>query len=184
MKEIEEIREVLRKFQEGYIKRDLNRINDFMEELFASGEDTIVFGAAPYEECFGYEEAKKLIETDWKFWGDFSIDIDGAVISCSESMASLTTRGKVKMQIPTNNLCNRSLQDIEQIIKNDLPPKGKLLLVNDNASKVLLELERGETHIWPIRLSAALIKRNNKWLFKQMHCSHPVSAYPGQRIIE
>lgn len=57
-------------------------------------------------------------------------------------------------------------------------------MICDNISKVLLELERGDTHLWAIRIIAVLVKRNEKWLFKQVHFSHPTIAYPGDRLNE
>jgi len=180
----DQIRSVLRLLQSGYENRNLEKLDLFMEEIFVQTEDTIIFGAAPNEECIGYNNAKKLVEFDWKFWGGFWIDIDNAFICCSDNMASITTKGSVKCQIPTEHLCNRALGDISEMAKSKISPKEKLLLINDNASKVLLELERGEKHIWSIRLSAVLIKKNGKWLFKQMHFSHPTVTYPGVRILE
>ncbi|MBU3178628.1 nuclear transport factor 2 family protein [Clostridium estertheticum] len=181
---INEIKLVIYKFLDGYQKRDLNEIDNFMKDLFCQEEDTLVFGAAPNEEFVGYKQVRTLIEKDWKYWGDLSLDIDGAVIHVGQDMACVTMRGKVKMQINESQLCGRSLHDIGEMIGYQLSTKERLLMICDNASKVLLELERGENHIWSIRITSVLVKHNSKWLFKQIHFSHPTMAYPGERIID
>lgn len=179
-----EIKSVIFKFEAGYKERDLNQVDSFMNELFCKDEDTLVFGAAPYEEFIGYKQVRKLIEKDWQYWGELSLDVDGSIINIGQDMACATIRGNVKMQINEEQLCGRSLYDIGEMIGSQFSYKEKLLMICDNVSKVLLELERGNTHVWPIRITAVLVKRNEKWLFKQMHFSHPTIAYPGDRLIE
>jgi hypothetical protein len=86
-----EIIEVLRKFQSGYDKRDLSVVKTYVAEHFT--EDVLVIGTGPDEWCHRLEEVEKLVEGDWKEWGDLKLDIDRAVIRVRENWGWLAVPG-------------------------------------------------------------------------------------------
>ncbi len=86
-----EILEVLTQFQDGYTKRDLSIVKAYVAEHFT--EDVLVIGTGPDEWCHGLEEVEKLIEGDWKEWGDLELAIDRAVVRVRENWSWLVVPG-------------------------------------------------------------------------------------------
>jgi len=95
-----EIKAVLVKFQEGYIKRDITLLESYINDLFVKDEDVCIIGTSAvhpggYEWCTSIEEVKKLISDDWKTWGDLRMDIDNTLISINENTAWVALKGTV-----------------------------------------------------------------------------------------
>jgi len=88
----------LKKFQDGYSKRDPKNIETFMKSLY-SGENILILGTLPDEIYSGYKKATRLVETDWESWGDCKFDIDSANISSYGNTAWFSTRGYVKFDL-------------------------------------------------------------------------------------
>ena len=86
-----EILEVLTRFQDGYFKRDLSVVKTYVEEHFT--EDVLVIGTGPDEWCHRLEEVEKLVEGDWKEWGDLELAIDRAVVRVREDWGWLVVPG-------------------------------------------------------------------------------------------
>ena len=88
----------LKKFQDGYSRRDPNEIDAFMQSLY-SRENILILGTMPNEVYKGYEEATQLVKSDWESWGDCRFDIDSANISVSGNTAWFATRGLVEFDL-------------------------------------------------------------------------------------
>ena len=74
-----QVRDTLRRFQEGYTTRDLSRLDEFMQ-LFAQegGPELIGIGASVRGENEWFEgpaAIREIIESDWTYWGDVWIDV-------------------------------------------------------------------------------------------------------------
>lgn len=93
-----EIIEQLRKFQEGYSKRDPEELEAFMQSLY-SRNNILILGTMPNEIYSGYEKAARLVATDWESWGDCIFEIDSANISSSGNTAWFSTRGFVEFDM-------------------------------------------------------------------------------------
>jgi hypothetical protein len=93
-----EIIEQLWKFQEGYSKRDPGNIDAFMQSLY-SRENIMILGTMPEEIYSGYENAARLVKTDWESWGDCRFGIDSANISSSGNTAWFSARGYVEFDV-------------------------------------------------------------------------------------
>jgi hypothetical protein len=93
-----EIIKQLRKFQDGYIKRDPERIEAFMESLY-SKVNVLILGTMPGEIYTSYENATRLVKADWESWGDCRFGIDSAHISSSGNTAWFSTRGFVEFDL-------------------------------------------------------------------------------------
>lgn len=59
-----ELKEILTVFNEGYIKRNINEIDSFMEKLFDKDESVTVIGTCDNEWCIGYDEVKDIFLSD------------------------------------------------------------------------------------------------------------------------
>jgi hypothetical protein len=88
----------LQKFQNGYSGRDLNKIELFMEELY-SRDNILILGTMPREVFIGYQQATKLVRSDWESWGDCKFETERASISSSGNTAWFSTIGLVKFDM-------------------------------------------------------------------------------------
>jgi hypothetical protein len=88
----------LNKFQDGYSKRDPKNIDSFMQSLY-SKNNTLILGTMPNEVYKGYENAARLIKSDWESWGDCKFAIDSANISSSGSTAWFSIKGYVEFDL-------------------------------------------------------------------------------------
>jgi hypothetical protein len=88
----------LKKFQDGYSRRDSKNIDTFMQSLY-SRENILILGTMPGEIYSGYERAARLVKADWESWGDCKFEIDSANISSSGNTAWFSTRGYVRFDL-------------------------------------------------------------------------------------
>jgi hypothetical protein len=88
----------LHKFQEGYIARDTGNIAAFMKSLY-SENNILILGTMPREIFNGFDEAARLVRTDWESWGDCRFAIDNANISSNENTVWIATNGYVKFDL-------------------------------------------------------------------------------------
>ena len=93
-----EIIEQLRIFQNGYSKRDPKNIEIFMQSLY-SKDNILILGTMPDEVYTGYENATRLVKTDWESWGNCKFEIDSANISSSGNIAWFSTKGYVEFDL-------------------------------------------------------------------------------------
>lgn len=93
-----EIISQLRKFQDGYTKRDTGQVASFMESLY-SKENIVILGTMPNEIFKGYKRATYLVRSDWESWGDCRFAIDSANISSAGNTAWFATKGYVRFDL-------------------------------------------------------------------------------------
>jgi hypothetical protein len=93
-----EIIDQLRKFQDGYSKRDPKNIDTFMQSLY-SKDNILILGTMPDEVYTGYKKATQLVKTDWESWGDCKFEIDSANISSLGNTAWFSTKGYVEFDL-------------------------------------------------------------------------------------
>ena len=96
---INEVRLAIKRFQEGYTKRDVSKLDEFMN-LFVHNEDVELIGIGASErggnEWFqGVDSIREIIESDWKYWGKVALDIEGAKIRVQDGVAWLSTTGSL-----------------------------------------------------------------------------------------
>jgi hypothetical protein len=86
------------KFQDGYLKRDPKNIDAFMQSLY-SRDNILILGTMPKEVYTGFDNAARLVKTDWESWGDCRFGIESANISSSGNTAWFSTRGYVEFDL-------------------------------------------------------------------------------------
>ena len=82
-------------FQEGYTRRDVSEAEAFSARLFSP--DILILGTLPDEVFIGLEQAKVLIESDWRAWGDCKFLMENAQISAAGQAAWFSTVGTVRL---------------------------------------------------------------------------------------
>ena len=95
--EIQQVREVIQNFQDGYITRDKSKLDEFME-LFAPTDQIELIGVGASKrggnEWFnGHAAIREIIDGDWTYWGAVDIDVDGAKITVSGETAWFSATG-------------------------------------------------------------------------------------------
>ena len=82
--QINEVREVLSNFQNGYDNRDTSKIDEFLQ-MFS--DDIVYIGIASHEFFNGKESVRKLTVWDWNKWFDLKIPVDEIDIRTDNNVA-------------------------------------------------------------------------------------------------
>lgn len=178
----EEVRKTLQVFQDGYINRDVNYVDKYMKEVFLLNEDLLVIGTDAGELCFGVDAAKGIVESDWKYWGDFNFNVDNALISVSGDVAYFTTKAFLKRIAPDKKILEWINNSNEYTFNSEESPKQKLLTALYDTIEYIYHIEKGETIIVPMRFSGVLVRKNEKWLIQHLQYSDYNEGMPEVRI--
>jgi hypothetical protein len=186
--DIEQVRRVLQQFQDGYTRRDVTHVDEFMQ-LFADDTGLEVIGTNGVQP--GVDEwyvdkagARGLVKGDWEGWGDLRLDVAGAQIQARGEVAWLATPATVSMIIREDENIQSYLQSIKDVIDQAGPSaEEKLLDILRGGSNTLYEFRRGEQFVWPLRFTAVLVRQAGDWRFQQMQFSFPTTRFPDERIV-
>ena len=183
---IAEVRRLLQRFQDGYAARNPEALDAFMD-LFVSSDDLEVIGTkgiVPGEQewCRGPNAVKKLIADDWAGWGDVVYDVDGARIHVLGDTAWFATTAKATMTIPTEGMYGGFVAQAQSTLESEtLSAQEKLIEVTRLGSDIALELQLGETFVWPVRFTAVAVREGGTWRFHQMQFSYSNTRFPDVR---
>ncbi|MBU3142706.1 hypothetical protein [Clostridium sp. CF012] len=185
-----ELMEVLNIFEEGYIQKDVSKIDSFMDSLFDKDENVIVMGTSCGELCLGYSEVKDIFLSDWEYWGDLRIKAEEATVIPLGNTALIHTTGTIKYSFYSNDeTYTRHLGYIKEYFDgvsfdSKKPDKVKLTEINWKLCHLLNKWDGEERHyLWDLRISFLLIKKQDRWIIRQMQFSLPVVGYmPDVRI--
>jgi hypothetical protein len=186
----QEIRTVLKAFQDGYIARDISALDGFMT-LFAEEGQIEVIGTSSHtkgqgEWCLDTESLRELIKTDWESWGDLRLDFDGADIHTHGHVGWLAAAGTVSMQIEPEQSYKNYIKYMRWVTENEpeVSAKEKILDILRGGIHTITQAGRGASYIWPIWLTAVLVKEGSNWKFVQMSFSFPTFYPPDIRLVE
>jgi hypothetical protein len=84
--------------QEGYDKRDISKIDYYVENTM-NFQDVLILGTNPNEIFIGHEGVKKLFFGDWRYWGKVKFNLEESYIDQFKNMAYITVRGEVRIDI-------------------------------------------------------------------------------------
>jgi len=180
--EYEEVRNTLQVLQDGYIKRDVNYVDEYMEKVFLLNEDLLVIGTDAGELCLGVDAARGIVESDWKYWGDFKFNIDNALISVNGDVAYFTTKAYLKRIAPDKTILNWTNSSNKYTFNSEKAPKQKLLTALNDTIGYIYEMEKGETIIIPMRFAGVLVRKDGKWLVQHLQYSDYNEGIPEVRI--
>jgi len=169
----------LQEFQNGYISRDMEALDQFLDLFVQSDEiELIGIGASVRggNEWFqGREKVREIIESDWTYWGDVIIDIESAKVSLHGETAWLTTSGMLVQTETFDEALKFYLEGMKELLedeKDDLDTR--LMEATHYGMRRLRERAKGTGHPWPFVISAVLIKIEDRWRFHTIHWSMPV----------
>jgi hypothetical protein len=184
--EVEQVRTLLRNFQEGYTRRDPAHLDAFME-LFTEGSDLEIIGTNAVEPgadewCLGREAARRLVAGDWEHWGDVVYDVEGARIFVRGDVAWLATAGTVNDTIPLEDRYTGYLAYVRSVLEDsDHDTRGKMLDIVGLGNDILIGLPLSETFTWPFRFTALAVREHGDWRFHQMQFSFATTRAPDVR---
>jgi len=176
---IEEARAVLQRFQDGYLARDVTKLDEFMM-LFAPDEDIELIGIgaakrAANEWFVGPAAIRDIVEGDWMYWGNVELEVAGAKITVRGEAAWLSTTGAVVQTQAFDKALPQYLQQMKAILENqDFDPDTQLMEATHFGMRRLRERSKGQGQAWPFTLVAVLIKSGGAWRFHTIHWSMPV----------
>ncbi len=176
---MDEVRNILQQFQDGYTERKLDALEDFMS-LFVQSSDVELIGIGAAKrggvEWFeGTDKIREIIESDWEYWGDVQIDMVGAKINVAGDTAWMTTTGTLEQTDTFDKAMPIYLEQMKKIIEDEKEdPDEKLLEATHFGLRRLRERLKGVGFKWPFVISAVLQKKEGQWRFHTIHWSMPV----------
>lgn len=178
-KNLSEVRSVLQKFQDGYTARDIARLDDFMQ-LFVRDDSIELIGIgaskrAANEWFEGLSRIREIVESDWTYWGDVRLDVEGAKITIQGDAAWLSTTGSVTQTKAFDKAIQFHLDDMKAIFdREELSIDEKLIEATHYGMRRLRERSKGLGYSWPFTFTAILVKDGDGWRFHTIHWSMPV----------
>jgi hypothetical protein len=178
---IMEIQQVLQRFQDGYTRRDVAKLDEFMQ-LFVPGDEPelIGIGAARrnQNEWFqGTERIREIVESDWKYWGDVRLEVMDARITVSGEVAWLSTVGAILQtdHVQTDEVTMFSVNQMKELLEDEaISLKARLVEATHYGVRRWREREKPAGYPWPFTFTAVLVKGEGKWRFHTIHWSMPV----------
>ncbi|UCC89074.1 MAG: hypothetical protein JSV81_07135 [Anaerolineales bacterium] len=178
---MDDIKHVLQCFQDGYTSRDIEKLDEFME-LFVLGDDVELIGigasARNENEWFqGVERIREIIASDWQYWGDVRLDVEGSKITVKHEVAWLSTVGAILQtsHIHTDEVTRSTLEQMKEFLDDTtLSPRDRLVEAAHFGVRRWREREKPSGYSWPFVFTAVLVKQEGEWRFHTIHWSMPV----------
>lgn len=180
-----EIKVVLKKFQDGYTKRNIENADAFVDELFITGDDTIVLGTGTGELLLGSSQVKTLISDDWQYWGDVNISWENAYVDSQGDAAWFASAGTLKYVFEDKPERYDSYINFikSKAMDAGLSPKQKITFINWVLSLTYHQRKDSiREYLWPLNLSGVLLKENDNWKISHLHFSIPGADFPDERF--
>jgi len=178
-KSVDEVRDVLQAFQDGYTARDLSQVDEFMN-LFFQSDDTELIGIGASvrggNEWFqGLEQIRGIIESDWKYWGDVIIDVDGAKVTVLGDAAWLSTSGSLVQTLSIDEALSSYVEQMKTLLEDpSVALEARLMETTHFGLRRLRERHKGEGYRWPFVFTAVLVRTGGRWRFHQIQFAMPV----------
>jgi hypothetical protein len=181
-----EIRELLQRFQDGYTRRDLGAVDEFMDLFTADAEVIGTNGVKPgVDEWYVCRDAaRELVAGDWEGWGNLLLDLDTASIRAVGGVGWIAATATVTQMIGEENYASYLEFVKDYLDRSDAPPRQKLHYILRGGTNTIYELSRGEKFVWALRLTAVVVRQPVGWKFAQVNFSFPTIYFPDVRIME
>ena len=139
-----------------YEKRDPEQADACIDETMLP-EELLILGTNPREIFHGREGAKCLLQGDWKYWGQLTLDVERTALSQAGNALYFVMRGQIKLDIWRFHLPIKITGVLEK--RDNLWYISKLQFINDlNTNYVIL------AWVPAIALVASLVLFALSWL--------------------
>lgn len=176
--EIQEVRNVLQKFQDSYDIRDVSRLDEFME-LFAPAEEIEWIGVGASErggsEWFnGRAAIRDIIEGDWTYWGTVNINVDDTRITIFGKTAWFSATGTLTTGEEYEEAFPYYLGQMRDLLMDESKSlDDRLTDATHFGVRRLRDRMRGKGAKWFFVMTGVLVKTDEKWGFHTIHWSFP-----------
>ena len=176
--QIEDVRSVLQRFQEGYTARDVDQLDPFMELFDPQEVELIGIGAVERggEEWFvDFDAVRDIISGDWTYWGDVNIDVPGADIRVHGQTAWFSTTGAVIQTEHFETSLPFFIEKMSNMLNDeDQDNQTRLLEATHFGLRRYRESQIETGHPWPFNLTGVLTQLDGTWRFRLLHFAMPV----------
>jgi hypothetical protein len=163
---INEVKKVLENFQEVYTKKDINKVDEVIENLFSSREGITVLGSGMNQWCFNKLEIKELIKShldeDNKYWKEINFNFGEARIFATENTAWVVSIGNIKDTITADEQAEKTMEAVKELVCKEDKLEVNALKAAFKIAVALNEIDKGDNYLWPFRFSSFLIKENGE----------------------
>jgi len=176
--EIEQVRNILRKFRDGYVTRDKSKLDEFMN-LFAPSDEIELIGVGASErggdEWFtGHKAIREIIEGDWTYWGAVDIDLESAKITVYGETVWFSVTGMLTSGDEYEKAYPFYLEQMRDLLMDETKSlDDRLTNATHFGVRRLRDRMRGKGAKWPFVITAVLVKTGNDWGFHTIHWSFP-----------
>lgn len=184
-KHTQHIRALVDQFQQGYIERDQAQVDAFMQLFTPECEVIGTGGQRPgvSEWYLDRDSARALVAGDWQGWGDLRLEMDTLSIHSHGDVGWIAVSATVSEHVGEETYQGFLDYLQEFTAKAPMTARQKLLYILRGGSNTLYELSRGEDFVWPLRLTAVVVRGEAGWQFAQMNFSFPTIYFPDVRRI-
>lgn len=180
-----EIKAVLEKLNEGYQKRDIKQVDEYLNSLFINDDSLYILGTSTDELCTGINGVKELLKSDWQYWGDVSLQLDKAIINVNGDMAWFATPGTVKYSFEHNQERYDGYVEFALEKANDkrMTAEQRTAFINWVMALTYHQQDiQKRDYFCSMRLSGVMIKKNSQWKISQSHFSMAKGVFADQRF--
>ena len=174
------VREALIRFQAGYSDRDTANLEAFMQ-LFVDSEQIEMIGVGACRrggpEWFqGIECIREIVESDWKYWGEVRLNVDGAKITVNGDTAWVTTDGELLNASTFEDALPFYVGMMKELLEEEAHTlQMRVMDATFFGMSRLRDMQRGRGYANPFTFSAVLVQDNGGWRFHTIHW-----AFPGE----
>jgi hypothetical protein len=123
----------------------------------------------------GPEPIREIIESDWTYWGDVTLDVEGAKITVHGDVAWLSTSGELVQTTSFDQALAFYLDQMKELLGDEnVDLDERLMEATHFGMRRLRERHKGVGHSWPFVFTAVLVRWEGDWRFHTIHWSMPV----------
>lgn len=176
--EIEQVRNILRKFSVSYVTRDKSKLDEFMN-LFAPSDEIELIGVSASvrggDEWFsGHNAIREIVEGDWTYWGAVDIEVESAKITVLGETAWSSFTGTLTSGDEYEKAYPFYLDQMRDLLTDETKSlDDRLMDATHFGVRRLRDRMRGKGAKWPFVITAVLVKTGDVWGFHTIHWSFP-----------
>lgn len=171
----EQIRQKIEAFEAGYISRDTEKLDEFMDEMFTRAGGCFVLGIGDEELCLGINEVCEMVKGDWEYWGQLGLDKESLTVTTDGTSAYFTLNGtSIYSFQDSEERYERYLKSIASYFSenseySNMTYRARLAQINWQLCTLLSTRKEGlREYPWPLKLSGLMQKEGNTWRLKSM----------------
>lgn len=180
-----QVLEVIDKLQKGYLDRDIDGVDLFIEEVFTREPDMTILGTSTDEFCIEVDGIKELLVGDWEGWGDVALNRDSLQLINNDDYICFFTQGTVNYSFEHSKERDiRYVDYLKGIIEdNSMSNAQRIAFANWVLSLNYHNREDNpRDYYWSMTLCGIMDGSNDQLLISNLMFSIVPSVYPDERF--